>query len=658
MAEIKFNILKRRPFHLLRNATNPNELIFIIDTLKPKIKKGKNSFSYKELVIDILLEEFRKKKFQEFHSQTWKTFSGMNPDIENRLNKMKRITSSFIEKVLVKDHTNKKTFLNIWTELLRDCIDFWAYTGVLPSYYKGTRSVESENAHLVTEPLVEYVNLRSKKSKTNFFAQSLMNFKIRNSCLDFKTYNSLNRKLRPFYVTLKILIKLKEEGIEGIPQRTLAYAVSTIFDEGEIFEVVKELVLLNDLDESGEFNINYLKSMDLIPEVYIKEAGRASSVLIPNLKYANLIVGTKKGRLNFFRITDQGIAIYEKTPPNSIYFSESILESSPFVGAVLNCFTKTSFGNESIIPIENLREHLKISLEILNQILESIKTELIPNPIKKISKGLIYLNSKKFQYHINPFSDFASVREAKIAKGHIFDIESFDFNITEHLPKEMLNELYIAGQSSDGERFEKSIHQILKEFPYSYLKWYGTQHVGKKLPDFLWVPKIKDPKTTLEVRPIIIVIEAKAGNAILQFRDEIAIPEINNALSSLKRKDLIKSAGVWYWLISGRDKLPSKGSHGGHRGVQLKKSLPQKLFELVRTSDKQFFATCFTTKTWSCYIAYLYSLIRSYDLKVISPNNIPHFWNWSPNYVFTNEIGAPISLYSDPSSFCINFDYN
>ena len=153
-------------------------------------------------------------------------------------------------------------------------------------------------------------------------------------------------------------------------------------------------------------------------------------------------------------------------------------------------------------------------------------------------------------------------------------------------------------------------------------------------------------------------MEAKAGDAVRAFDHNIVREEISNSLKKLQKEIYHNSIGIWYWLISGKD-LPRSSSeeHGGPRGDNLSHTLPQKLFEIVRTAPKSpVYATCFTTSTWACYISYLYGLIATYNINVITPTSVPHFWNWSPNHLFTNDVGAPVSVYNNSLPFCNNFE--
>ena len=185
-------------FHLPHNAIIPDEVKFIISLIDPQ----RDFYLYDELKAMMFEEEIRQHVFEKFHS-------GMYARIMNNM-KLKlayeRVLSGECHYDDIKKiwYTSKKRLNGIWNEQSRDYFEFFAFTGLLPSYYKGV-AIENEKRYYVGNTLRQY------KAGILNYQDILFKMKFRNASKNYDNIEQYNVRNRPFVVAIKILIMIQKK---------------------------------------------------------------------------------------------------------------------------------------------------------------------------------------------------------------------------------------------------------------------------------------------------------------------------------------------------------------------------------------------------------------------------------------------------------------
>ncbi|MFP4403153.1 MAG: hypothetical protein ACLFPJ_02270 [Candidatus Woesearchaeota archaeon] len=637
-----FQINKQRMYHMPHNTALLNEFKFLLEV----IDEEKSQYTFKELVKLLLLEQIKQDRFKEFHgNMPYRIFTQeIPPDKDDLIKKFKKIRSNrtkpngmpdwlfnLITKKSVEEATKKliekrkesynkfvqdpenriddflncqykptKTWKQNWVEFVRDYVDFAAYCGLIPCYYKlpGERSSE-EDGYVVSEKLKEY-------KRGNFDLKDIIfHFKYSNSSINTRRYTQFNIRVRPFYLVLRLLDGLEKKGVAKVERRLLFGAISCFKSEDEIEDAIK--FISNFIDK----NDNLLSEKNFSSQIS-KEASRVATGMLPFLEGLNLIECIKDRGISFFKITDEGKKLLSSYPSNSLFFGQYVkgIFYSPLLARLLNIFADCVKNEESKIEIKILKEKLKISqTEIFDQVLSDLLS-LKPCPIIEIKKGIVYLNDLSYQYSVTPFVDFASLKEAEyVIKGGI-PFKATKLKKIELPDSELLKEIESRALSDDGSKYEEILETALKKLP-GLIKRFGQSSSFTRLSDVVW---LVDVPIDGKFKKVLTIIEAKAGKAIKSFKETKEIEDIKNTILEFK-EHFTDLYGVWI-LIVDSDQMPSINKHGGYRGAgKYQLSFRDKLLRIhhnILTSfGKPVLVTGFDVYSFIEYYKYLYSNLYS-----------------------------------------------
>ena len=208
-------------FHFPHNAIVPNEIKFIISL----IDENKEYYLYDDLKAMMFEEEIKQNVFEKYHSRMYNNF--LKDD--RLLSYYKGIKNGTLKYSDIRNepYSNKKTLNGCWNEQARDYFEFFAFTGLMPSYYKG-KSIENEKRHYIGNTLKRY------KAVEISYTDILFNMKFRNASKNSDNIEQYNVRNRPFVVLLKIMNMFKVKGYKKIDANTLSYITRNIRNEDEI----------------------------------------------------------------------------------------------------------------------------------------------------------------------------------------------------------------------------------------------------------------------------------------------------------------------------------------------------------------------------------------------------------------------------------------
>lgn len=557
-------------FHLPHNAVIPEEVEFIINLIDEK----KEFYLYDDLKAMVFEQEIRQNKFSIFHKGMFKNYTTkahLKTIYENILNNK----CSYFD-IKNKPYTDKKNINGVWNEIVRDYFEFIAFTGLMPSYYKGGTS-ESEKRYYVGETLKLY------KQKKLSYEDILFKMKHRNASKDFSSFTKqYDIRNRPFVVALKVLNKFKTLGYDKIDGNTLSFYVKSINNEDDMDSFIFKIIKREDFSEA-EF----------------REIGRGTTFLRQHLiKIGVVDLATSSNKPCVFDLNNFNILNYKFN------------DKSVYIGDIYY----TSFGNFELTPF----------------VLQSIAN---PKTIKNndLKKGLIELNlidGEKTLCDFNIDTDLISRNEVELFKKQIITQESLSNNIPSKV--ELTNE-YSTGKSisenSDGSAYEKFLYNILKnKFGENNVVWYGSQSSGQRLSDISCDVNIFDNSD--QASKIKIIIESKAGSAIKAFDERKEIVDIENTIHKCNQKNY---DGFWYIIVDS-NKIPKENCHGGFRSSPYQKSFKDKLVYIHHTILSQLWKpTLVTAFSYKEFMKFIYQI--NYDRGCVYRMQTPDFWTWSDKFV-------------------------
>jgi len=118
-------------FHLPHNAVLPEEVEFIIDC----IDLEKDYYLYDDLKAIIFERQVQENVFEKFHRQPYRNIQN-NKTLKEVYDKIKTGEKKYAD-IKNLTYTDRKNVNQIWNEFVRDYVEFLAFTGLMPSYYKG-----------------------------------------------------------------------------------------------------------------------------------------------------------------------------------------------------------------------------------------------------------------------------------------------------------------------------------------------------------------------------------------------------------------------------------------------------------------------------------------------------------------------------------------
>jgi len=522
-------------------------------------------------------------------------------------------TNDNLEKLLNVQYTPKKTFKQVFNETVRDYTEFFAFLGLLPTYYKGKAG--GEKRHYITSRLKDYI------AENISLENLLFDFKYRNSSKDYESLTMYHIKVRPFIVALKSANKYFDLGFKTINPHIISAIV--IYSKNEnVDDLISKFhdptLTIKDYESLfvGEFD-----SIE-------NEIGRATLFLKPYLIELGYLRNTKIGNRHFYSKGDKTFddSIYA----NKVAFCNEFLGSislTPSVGKILFKLYSAAKAKIQVISKQDLFDN-NIEKNDINFLCSELKEMGV---ISNFSSNSVEVSHLSKQYSINPYIDFFDYEDSKYAYDIEFVLlnrEQIVFSSDTHL-LEQLNKLRPIALSSDGEKYEEELYKLLESnFDLFSVKWLGSNSVGKRLSDIIVEANIFDGSRN---KKIAIIIECKAGKSVRSFDERKEIDDIINTLSREENYD-----GIWFWVVNG-DALPSVDQHGGYRTNALSKSFMEKLLDIQFMVSEYMrvptIVTAFSFNAISNYLLYLFNKTKNINSKVINKVNVEHFWRWSKEFM-------------------------
>lgn len=605
-------------YHLPHNAIVIDEFNFMLSN----IDLNKEFYLYEDLRLLFLQEQIKQNKLKVFHSAYDKNLKWHNnKQIVAIYKKCISDPSNDNLKLLLNcQYTPKKTFKQVFNETIRDYTEFFAFLGLLPTYYKGKAG--GEKRHYVTQRLKDYRNGRIS------LEQLLFDFKYRNTSKDYDVLDMYQIKVRPYVIALKAAKHFFDAGFTKINNKILSAIV--LYAKSEDEASLNKIYSLFDDPRKDVSYYAHLFSNDPLEFARIeKELGRATLQLRPYLLHMGYlgrddkyyVEGTKK--INEYLFTKK------------VAFCNSIvgnLSVTPVVGKILYKLYSCSLNNVEKIKVNDLFDS-NVSNEDRSYLLSELK-EL--GCIEIIDSQWLKITSVYNQVSINPYCDFFDFSDANYvaAIGNLISYKDplFVAEKSARMEQELAAVRPIA-LGSNGTLYEQAMYNLINEhFGNTFdVKWYGGNATGKRLSDIFIKTTIWDG---YDKKNIVIIIECKAGNAVKSFDERKEIDDVKNTL--IKEKSESSIDGVWYWVVNG-DSLPNADEHGGYRNNALSKSFIEKLgyiqFNVSELMRVPTIVTAFSFESIKNYISYLFDKIGDKSISVINETDVPHFWKWSKKFM-------------------------
>ncbi len=557
-------------FHLPHNAIIPDEIKFIINL----IDENKDYYIYDELKAMMFEEEIKQDVFQIYHSGMYKRF------IENNkllfyYNGIKQGTLKYSD-IKNQPYSPKKTLNGCWNEQARDYFEFFAFTGLMPSYYKG-KSIESEKRHYVGDTLKKY-----KEGKINY-SDILFNMKFRNASKNSDNIEQYNVRNRPFVVILKVMNIFKNKGYKKIDANTLSYITRNIRDEDNI-----DLSLIKPIKRSNFSDKEY------------KEIQR--------------------GTLFFKKHLIEGLGL-------------KIVEGIPLTFDLQEFNINNYTFKEKCIFIGDLFDDIEVTPLFLKCLAYPEKIE--DNELKKHLIDLKLIDNKNSLYDFNIDTDLA---DRNLVKQYINSEEKINrLPISTRIEA---TELFKRGkqisESGNGTEYEEFLYELLKnKFGEDCITYMGANTIGERLSDIVWdIVMLNDDNTKTKLR---IIIEAKSGGAITQFDERKEIDDIINTLNDNRIKT--KYDGTWYMVVDS-NKIPQVDNiHGGYREGGNKLSFKQKLLKIQSTiMPRTTKLTMVTAFSYVEFMKFIDSIDYNKEINYVSRIQAPDFWTWSNKFIGTSYV--------------------
>ena len=559
-------------FHLPHNAIIPDEVKFIISL----IDTNKEYYLYDELKAMMFEEEIKQHKFEIFHSGMYNNFQN-DSTLKNCY--LGILDGSLTYKdIKRKKYSQNKDLNGVWNEQARDYFEFMAFTGLMPSYYKGLCSSENEKRYYVSETLKKY------KNKVLSYQDILFNMKFRNASKNYESIEQYNVKNRPFVSIIKIIDILKKKGIKKIDGHSLSYMVRTLNNEEDL--------------KKPEY-IDRIKKYDFSnkSDAFRKEIGRGTTFLKRHIS-EGLNIPLCEGKQVIYDISNFDISNY------------NFKERAVFIGEV--------YGNMEVTPL--FLKYLSNPQEIDD---ENIKKEMIELELIKDNHSLVDFNID------------TDLMDRNLVMQYLNMIPMQDNIYSERIES---TELFRIGkdisESGNGTKYEQFLFNVLKDkFGESKVTYLGANTVGQRLSDIMCDIMIQNDDVKYKLK---IIIEAKSGSAITAFDERKEKDNIMNTLAD--RRYSQEYDGVWYMVVDS-NKIPSVDKHGGFRQNNNQVSFKQKLLRiqsLVMPATTKL--TMVTAFSYVEFMKFIDSINYNPNMDYITKIQAPDFWTWSNKFVGTSYV--------------------
>jgi len=686
----KFTINKDRFYHLPHNSVVVDEFDFMVS----KLNVSQKHYKAHELQKLFLIEQIKEDKFKVFHKTPYKNFTGDTPtdieklktkfeDLENEvicprntlkvvydkvqelgpeeallwfLKQRKNAFSEFVSdpdkyysKFISTPYTTQKEWRYNWAEFVRDYIQFLSHIGIIPAYYKGwgRENRGSGDLGFVVSKLGEkYINNEIT------LGQLLMGYKYRNALIDLDQYPQYARKIRPFYVAIKLLSLFKNSGVAFVERNLLAGFVSTVMEEEEIYDIINSYSTT--LKDSGKNNL-----MSISPNIddsFKKEIGRFALTLIKFLEGGGLISIERIGQKTYISITDYGETILHNEPQKITVSNDTIgdLKLTPIVGYLLKYFADSIKNNTQTILIENIYSSSELLKSLLEKdkfidLLNDIQNTVENSPINKITDNKIILNGLESQFSINSSVDFSDIYDSSFVEGAQIEPKTQEIIKIEKstLLDETIKKLTEAALGSDGEKYEDELYTALTHLigPDYVFQMGNVGTRAQRVSDTVWkVPIIFDDQE----KKLLVVFEAKAGNAISGFDERKEKDDLKRTIAHFS-DELVDVAGIWYVVVDS-ERLP-ENRHGGFRGGN-SLSFEEKLHDIqntvLMTVNKPVIVSAMNIYSFTEYYKYLFQITRNFGNTFTAFNDVvvQNFWLWGNLF---HPIKSYSQIYNDQS---------
>lgn len=558
-------------FHLPHNAILPEEVKFIISLIDP----NREYYLYDDLKAMMFEEEIRQGVFEKFHPGMYRNFM-----TDERLKTYyDKVLSGELNYADVKriPYSPRKNLNGCWNEQSRDYFEFIAFTGLLPSYYKG-RAIENEKRYYIGNTMKQY------KAGVLNYQDILFKMKFRNASKNYENIEQYDVRNRPFVVAIKVMDILKNKGYNEIDGDSLSYIIRNIKNEDDL---EKEEVKA----EIKPINFENWSSGDR------KEIGRGTTFLKRHLS-EELNIELSSERPITFDLRSFNVNNY------------NFKDRAVFIGDIYNDLEVTPLfikylSNPSIIQDEYIKQEM-------------------------MDLGLINQNESLYDFNIDTdLIDRNLVIQAMSTEAVPEAIYSDRIEATE---------LYRRGkeisESGNGTLYEEFLYNFLKEkFGDDKVNWLGSHTVGQRLSDILLDIEVQNEDIKSKVR---IIIESKSGGAITAFDERKEKDDILNTLAD--RRYSQDYDGIWYMVVDS-NKIPTTDRHGGFRENNNQVSFKQKLLRIQSTvMPATAKLTMVTAFSYSEFMKFIDSINYNKDMNFLTRIQAPDFWTWSNKFVETSYV--------------------
>lgn len=605
-------------YHLPHNSVRIDEFLHMLGC----VDLSKDYYYYDDLRIHFFRSQIVDKKLSLFHPAYHRNLKNHTSEYirEIYLGVCNNPTEENIKELFDCQYTSKKTFKKVWNETVRDYTEFFAFLGLLTTYYKGRSG--GDKKHYVTQRLKDF---RSNKISLE---ELLLEFRYRNSSKDYETIDMYSITVRPFCVALKALSYYFSKGFSMIQSNVLSAIVTYAHDEN----IDNLLLLFNDptlpidryenlFSVSDNWTFNQIK----------KELGRASVFLKPYLVKMGYVSCDHRARYVTKGIKEIDEKVFSK---KAVFCNDKIgnVKLTPVIGKILFILYSASKQHLKTIKISDLFDS-NINEEDRTFLLRELKNL---ECLKSFDDSTAELEDFVNQFSINPYTEFFDIDDCNYVQNIRQYLYESDEMIIKSRNSEFENEMNLLkpiALGSDGNLYEKALYTIMKShLPFKTI-WYGSNYAAKRLSDIVSRVKIVDENGVK--KSILIIIECKAGNAIKSFDERKEIPDIVNTLQKEKDRGT-PIDGVWYWVVDSNS-LPNSDEHGGYRSNNESKSFAEKLndiqFSVSELTRAPTIVTAFSFEAIRNYLAYLVDKIGSLEDTAISKLDAPHFWRWSKKFM-------------------------
>lgn len=558
-------------FHLPHNAILPEEVKFIISLIDP----NREYYLYDDLKAMMFEEEIRQGVFEKFHPGMYRNFM-----TDERLKTYyDKILSGELNYADVKriPYSPRKNLNGCWNEQSRDYFEFIAFTGLLPSYYKG-RAIENEKRYYIGNTMKQY------KAGVLNYQDILFKMKFRNASKNYENIEQYDVRNRPFVVAIKVMDILKNKGYNEIDGDSLSYIIRHIKNEDDL---EKEEVKA----EIKPINFENWASGDR------KEIGRGTTFLKRHLS-EELNIELSSERPITFNLKSFNINNY------------TFKDRAVFIGDIYNDLEVTPLfikylSNPKIIQDEYIKQEM-------------------------MDLGLI--NQDESLYDFNIDTDL-------IDRNLVIQAMSTE-SVTEAIYSDRIEatELYRRGkeisESGNGTLYEEFLYNFLKEkFGDDKVNWLGSHTVGQRLSDILFDIEVQNEDIKSKVR---IIIESKSGGAITAFDERKEKDDILNTLAD--RRYSQDYDGIWYMVVDS-NRIPTTDRHGGFRENNNQVSFKQKLLRIQSTvMPATAKLTMVTAFSYSEFMKFIDSINYNKGMNFLTRIQAPDFWTWSNKFVETSYV--------------------